>query len=132
MGAESWETWVKWKTDLKTTLREAQKQALEEQGFSSVDEAHEATGADGTASVLDIGKLTKKPEPAACWQPSAAQLEDTFGTSTPTRQQIEDEVDDLTEALGRGESVCVVAYAKSRKTQKLEPVEVLFAGWSFD
>lgn len=132
MGAESWQTWTKWKKDLKTTLHQAQQEALEEQGYESVEEALEVTEADGTASVIDIGKLTKKPEPAGCWQLSKEQLEETFGTATPTRAQIEDAVDELTEDLGRGESLCVVAYAKSKKTQQLEPVEVLFSGWSFD
>lgn len=132
MGSDSWHSWAKWKKDLKTTLREAQKVALEEQGYDSVEEALEATEADGTASVIDIGQFSKKPEPAACWQLSAAQLEETFGTDTPTRAQIEENVDELAEELGRGESLCVVAYAKSKKTQKLQPVEVLFSGWSFD
>lgn len=132
MGSESWASWAKWKKDLPTTLREAQRVALAEQGYDSVEEALEACGADGTASVLDVFRLSKKPEGGACWELPPAQLDETFGTRTPTRAQIEARVDELTEELGRGESLCVVAWAKSKKAGKLEPSEVLFSGWSFD
>ena len=64
--------------------------------------------------------------------PCSTQLEETFGTSTPTRAQIEENVDSLAEELGRGESLCVLAFAKSKKSQKVEPVEVFLSGWSFD
>jgi hypothetical protein len=126
MGSESWTTWVKYQRSLKHTLKAAQRDALEELGFDSVDEAFEAHGEDGTASPLDIFEWSDEPQPAACWTPDEATLERHFGTDRPTRGEVEEHVDELVEGLGRGESLAVVAYENGK------PAEVLFAGWSFD
>lgn len=127
MGSESWSVWVKYSKSMKHTLQVAKQQALEELGYATEDEALEATEADGTASPIDIfSGFSSEPELGACWNLSEAELEEHFGSARPTRAQVEETVDALIERLERGESMCVLAYAKGK------PAEVLFAGWSFD
>lgn len=117
---------MKYQRSLKHTLKAAQKEALKELGFTSVDDAFEAHGEDGTASPLDIFEWSEEPQPAACWALDEATVERHFGSDQPSREDVEAHVDELVEELGRGESLCVVAYEHGK------PAEVLFAGWSFD
>lgn len=126
MGSESWSVWVPYSKSVKQTLKVARKQALDELGYASEDEAFEAFDADGTASPLDIMSFSDAPEPASCWTLDADTLEAHFGSSKPSKDAVEDHVDELIEALSRGESLCVVAWKGGK------PAEVLFAGWSFD
>jgi hypothetical protein len=134
MGSDSWQAWQKWEKSLKSTLAAAQKVALKEQGYDTQDEALEATEADGTASVLDITDWSDEPQPMACWNVPDDVLEETFGTTTPTQQQVEEGVDALHEELGRGEILCVIAWEKPKQPKGAKPVQaaVLFAGWSCD
>lgn len=126
MGSESWSQWYEWKGSLPKTLKAAQKRELAAQGFASLAAARRESELDGTASVLDIHALGDAPEPGVCWVPSGEELEAAGGTATPARVEAEELVEALAEELGRGESVCVVAYAGR------EPKVVFFAGWSFD
>ena len=126
MGADSWSHWQPWSKSLKATLVAAQAVALEEQGYESVDEALEATEADGTASVIDITGFVEEPEAAHCWELTAEECAEHLGAEKPTRAAIEEKIDGLVEGLGRGESLCVVAWKKEK------PEAVYFAGWSFD
>lgn len=126
MGSESWSVWVPYSKSMKHTLKLARQLALDELGYDSEAEAFEACDADGTASPLDISGFSDAPEPASCWALNAATLESQFGSAKPSKVAVEDGVDELLEELGRGESLCVVAWAGGK------PAEVLFAGWSFD
>lgn len=126
MGSESWSQWVPFTKSLTKTFEVAKEEALEELGFDDEKEALEAFDADGTASVLDLSGFVDEPEPGQCWQLTADQLEALFDTTKPTRAAVEDAADQLVEELGRGEALCLVAYANGK------PSEVLFAGWSFD
>lgn len=126
MGSESWSVWVPYTKSVKETLKVARQQALDELGFDSEREALEAYDADGTASPLDIDGFSDAPEPASCWALDAETLEAHFGSAKPSKAAVDDGVDELMEELGRGESLCVVAWKGGK------PAEVLFAGWSFD
>ena len=127
MGSESWSVWVKYSKSMKHTLKVAKQQALEELGYATEEEALEATEADGTASPVDIfNGFASEAEPGSCWELDEDTLQAHFGSATPTKAQVEENVDALVEELGRGESLCVLAYAKGK------PAQVLFAGWSFD
>jgi hypothetical protein len=127
MGSDSWESWTTWSGSLTRTLAAAQQEALAEQGYASQDEALEATEADGTASVLDItGGLSDSVEAGSCWQVGDDELEAALGTARPTRAQVEKGLHALHENLGRGESLCIVAWKSG------EPSDVVFAGWSYD
>lgn len=126
MGSESWSVWVPYTKSVKQTLKVARQQALDELGYASEGEALEACDADGTASPLDIFGFSDAPEPASCWTLDADTLEAHFGSAKPSKDAVEDGVDELLEELGRGESLCVVAWKGGK------PAEVLFAGWSFD
>jgi hypothetical protein len=81
--------------------------------------------ADGTASILDIDHVAERPEPTGVTVLTAAQTAGYFGTERPTRRDVEG-VDAFWEAIGRGEAVCVTLYDGDC------PVELFFAGYSFD
>lgn len=114
---------------------------------ASIDEAREAAAEDGTRSILDIDAIVHHPRPPRDEPPDAMELaafleraegsvckaaplaEDDlrklFGTTRPTRQQIE-VCEDLFEQIDRGEAIYIVVYDDG------EPAQIYFAGYSFD
>jgi hypothetical protein len=91
----------------------------------SIEEAMEASDADGTRSILDL--LTVGDEPdfcVACRLPDERLL-DLFDTTEPTREKIEQSME-LFEDLERGHGICTIAYKNGK------PDELFFAGYSFD
>jgi hypothetical protein len=53
-------------------------------------------------------------------------LEEYFGTTQPTRQDIEQNIEDFFEEIERGQGVYIIAY------QHGQPSEIFFGGYSFD
>jgi hypothetical protein len=91
----------------------------------SIDEAMEATDADGSRSILDMYQMGTAPEPATMCPVSENELMEFFGTTRPTREQVL-ESDAFFESIGRGEGRYIVLY--DGKT----PKEIVFVGYSFD
>ena len=131
MGADSWDQWVPWIKDVKTSLSLAQAKELSDRDVSSLDELYEAAADAGeepgeTACVLDIFALSKRKTAGKCLELNAAASEKYFGAAKPTKAQIKRGQKKLFEVLERGEQVCVVAYEKGK------PSEVYFAGYTVD
>ena len=80
---------------------------------------------NGTASILDISRISDQPDFCCAAPLSSAELERYFGTQKPTEAMAR-ESDDLWEDLERGMARYVVLYEGD------EPKGIYFAGYSFD
>jgi|SRR4051794_38415740 hypothetical protein len=92
---------------------------------SSIQEALEDSGADGTRSILDLDHVSEEPEVCAVAPLPDKILEELFGTTQPTRAMVEPNMD-FWEPMERGEGVYIILYRDGK------PDEVCFAGYSFD
>ena len=92
---------------------------------SSIDEAREDSDADGTRSILDVSRISDKPDYDAVARVSDSELEEYFGTAKPTAEDVED-CEELFEQIERGQGICVVVYEED------EPSQIFFAGYSYD
>jgi hypothetical protein len=92
---------------------------------ASIEEAFEASEADGTRSILDIERIGGDPDYRVAAPLPAETLISLFGTAQPTREMVEENLD-FFEDIERGKAIYVVLYADGR------PSEILFAGYSFD
>ncbi|MEO1132506.1 MAG: hypothetical protein AAFX40_07340 [Cyanobacteria bacterium J06639_1] len=118
----------------------------------SISEAIEAAGSDGTRSILDIERLSPDPisedeipDDFEAWIERAlgtsfplppAMLTELFGTEKPTREEVEavlirEEMregmaDKFWDEIDRGSCRHVIVYEDD------VPIEIFFAGYSFD
>jgi hypothetical protein len=92
---------------------------------ASIQQAFADAGADGTRSILDLGRVSEEPDFGAAAPLPDAVLQDLFGTTRPTRPMVEAS-EDFWEDLERGQGIYVVLYWDNR------PDEILFAGYSYD
>jgi hypothetical protein len=104
---------------------------IEEAIAAVVDAAEE----DGTESILDMFSITETEEYNAVCPLQPSELMDIFGTVDPSVKQVKsvllvqegtDEWEQFWESIGRGTGRCIVCYEDKR------PVELFFAGYSFD
>ena len=91
---------------------------------ASIADAVEAADADGTRSILDLNRVADEPDFFTAARMPDEDLMEFFGTTRPTREQVED--GDFWEDLERGHGLYVVLYKDG------EPDELFFAGYSFD
>ena len=91
----------------------------------TIDDAIRAADADGTRSILDLDHVSDEPEPEAVTPLNEEFLEELYGTTRPTRQQVLDNMD-FFEEVERGQGILITLYRDDR------PDEYLFAGYSFD
>jgi hypothetical protein len=91
----------------------------------SIREAQAAAGADGTRSILDIATVAKEPDLFVAVPVDDEALEELYGTTRPTRQMVEENMDFLAD-VDRGHCVYLITYKEN------DPDEILFAGYSFD
>jgi len=99
----------------------------------SIKEALIDSDAEGTASILDISKISPKPK-FLCASPfDKAKLKEVLGHDTPAREEILDpkgrlipRIPSLYEGVARGEAI-YMPFFKNRK-----PVELFFFGYSVD
>jgi hypothetical protein len=94
-------------------------------GHDSIEEALEDSDADGTRSILDLDHVADEPDFGAVAPLGDEALLDYFGTTTPTREMVE-QSDGLFEDIERGHGVYVVLYRDGA------PDELFFAGYSYD
>ncbi len=92
---------------------------------ATIDQALAASGADGTRSILDIGETGDEPGFGVAARLDDAVLMDLFGTTEPTREMIEANMD-FFDDIERGQAVYLVAYRDG------QPHELFFAGYSYD
>jgi hypothetical protein len=90
----------------------------------TVREALRASGADGTRSILDLSRVTKRPELGAVSPLPDETLLDLYGTTRPTREMVEQGAD--SEYIERGQGIYIIVYRDD------QPDEILFAGYSYD
>ena len=97
----------------------------------SIDELLQMTGENGTHSILDITHISDIPEFCAATPLSKHRYLKFFGTTTPTRAQIEAandvQGDRFDEGIRRWEAVYVVVHDESGS-----PIEYVFVGASGD
>jgi len=92
---------------------------------ASIEAALEASEADGTRSILDIGSISDEPADGASCAPSDDELTRLFGTTTPSVDQISD-CDEFWDTLERGQARHIVIHGSDG------PYQIFFAGYSFD
>jgi hypothetical protein len=80
---------------------------------------------DGTRSILDIDAISDEPEFGAATPLAPDLLESLYGTTEPTAEMVENNMDFL-EEVDRGQAVYIVCYTAGT------PSHILFAGYSFD
>jgi hypothetical protein len=91
----------------------------------SIEEALLASDADGTRSILDIDHISKQPEFCSAAPLPEQVLLDLYGTRTPSRSAVEENMDFLAD-IERGHAVYIELFENGRAA------EILFAGYSFD
>ena len=94
-------------------------------GHASIEDAREDAAEDGTRSILDLDHVAGEPEFCAAAPLPDETLLELFGTTTPTRAVVEQNMN-FFEEIERGHGVYVVLYRRGR------PDELFFAGYSFD
>lgn len=132
MGAEPWDYFVPYEPNIQSALDKLRQREFRagryrgaELSPSSIEEAIENADADGTGSILDITTVADEPDfCTVCPLPDDA-LEDLFGTTQPTRQMIEENLD-FYEEIERGQGVYIIAHKDGK------PSEIFFGGYSFD
>jgi hypothetical protein len=75
----------------------------------SIEEAIEDADADGTRSILDIMRVAEEPDFCVAAPLSEVVLDSLFGTTQPTRQMIDENMD-FWDDLERGHCIYIVAY----------------------
>ena len=146
MGAHAWFYFVPFESDLTkslTALRErefragryapverfprfpADPQHQPGPRHASIEAAREAAGASGTRSILDMTRISAKPDFGAVTPLDQAELLEFFGTTRPAHDDVADN-DDLFDEIERGQGICLVVYDDDA------PSEIYFAGYSYD
>ena len=95
------------------------------QQHSSIEEAMEDAAEDGTRSILDLDHVSDFPEYFAIAPLDDKVLLDLYGTTMPTHEMVEQEMDFLDD-VERGQGVYIVLYRDG------QPDEIFIAGYSFD
>ena len=91
----------------------------------SIAEALEASGEDGTRSILDIERVSDKPAFSAACRLSKERLKKLYGTIYPTHEMVTKNMDFFND-IERGHCIFFIIYKNAK------PSEILFAGYSFD
>jgi hypothetical protein len=147
MGAEPYYYFVKYNADVDAALQELRDQEFQAGRYNpvmrhlsfpigpdspspgarhdSIQEALEASDADGTRSILDLDHVSEQPDFCAVAPLPPEELERLFGTEQPTHEMIE-QSGELFEGMERGQGVYIIAYKDG------QPDELFFGGYSFD
>jgi hypothetical protein len=149
MGAEPYWYFVKYQPDVNAALQELRRREFEAGRYfpamllpsslfplgphspspgaqhESVEDAIEEAEASGTASILDLDRVSDEPDYGAVTPLAESMLEELYGTTRPTREMIEQNMD-FFEEIERGQGIYTVAYKDG------VPDELFFAGYSYD
>ena len=132
MGAEPWDYFVTYEPNIQTALDKLRQREFAAGRFrgselnpTSIREAFENMDADGTASILDIERVSDEADYGAVCPLSSSELTRYFGTDKPTRDQITTNMD-YYEDIERGQGIYIIVYKDDK------PSEIFFAGYSFD
>ena len=147
MGAEPYYYFVKYNPDIDAALQELREREFKAGRYNpvihhldfpiepdapspgaqhdSIEEALEASNADGTRSILDLNHVSEEPDFCAVAPLRPEELDQLFGTKQPTHDMIE-QCEELFENMDRGQGIYIVAYKDG------QPDEIFFGGYSFD
>lgn len=132
MGAEPYDYVVPYDPDPQAALERLRADVFASGRYrgaedtpESPEEAFEMMDEDGTASILDIMRVSEKPGFCAAAPMSEVELEACFGTTRPSLAQIRNS-DVFWDGIDRGHARYVVVYEGD------EPRSLYFAGYSFD
>jgi hypothetical protein len=147
MGAHAYFYFVKYQPDLDEALQELRQQEFQAGRYNpvipfpnfpigprspspgaqhaSIEDAFEDADADGTRSILDLNRISEEPDYGAVTPIADETLLELFGTTHPTRQMIEQNMD-FFEEIERGQGVSIILYKDDK------PDEIFFAGYSYD
>jgi hypothetical protein len=144
MGAEPWSYFVPYVPDFQTALEQLREREFTagrynpasgydgtygrglpvEERPSTIEEARELADADGTRSILDMDHVGDEADYGVAKRLSSTELQHYFGTTEPTRLDIEQA--EFWEDIERGQGICCVVYENGK------PRELFFAGYSYD
>lgn len=146
MGARSWLYFVPYRNDIQAALDELKAVELAAGRYypiipsamgsakmakrartrhATIDAARQAACEEGTRSILDIDVVGTTPRAGQMVAISPRKLLALFGTTQPTRAQVEAN-QDFFEEIGRGHAIYILLYVDRK------PTEICFAGMSFD
>jgi hypothetical protein len=132
VGAQAYEYTVPYESDVQAALEKLRRRVFESKKFNGAEfdpptpeAAFELTDADGTRSILDISRISDRPDFCCAAPLSSEELEQYFGTAKPTEAAVQ-YADDFWEDLERGMARYVILYEGD------EPSAIYFAGYSFD
>jgi hypothetical protein len=92
---------------------------------ASIQEAVEAAEEDGTRSILDIERISQRPQYNSSCALTDNELTRLFGRTTPSLDAIQN-CDEFWDGLERGQARHIVIHGPSG------PSHIFFAGYSFD
>ena len=146
MGAEPYWYFVKYEPDVEAALQKLRQREFAAGRYNpvtsslvfplgpdapspgaqhaSIEEALEASGEEGTRSILDLAQIGPEAEFLVAKLLSKDDLEAIFGTAQPTHEMLEDF--SVFDSLERGTGVCVTVYKDGK------PSELFFGGYSID
>jgi hypothetical protein len=93
----------------------------------SPEDAVKVTEPEGTRSILDVSRICDTPDYFAASPFSDEEVEDYFGTSKPTLQEVKTKQRVAADNIGRGSARYLVAYDEAGC-----PCNYVFMGYSFD
>jgi hypothetical protein len=147
MGAHPYYYFVKYQPDIEAALEELRQREFRAGRYNpvisfpefpigakspapgakhaTIEAALEDSDADGTRSILDLDHVADEPDFGAVTPLDELGLQDLFGTTKPTRDMIEQNLD-FFEDIERGHGVYILAHKNGK------PDEICFAGYSFD
>lgn len=144
MGGHPWYYFVPFQSDISAALHELRQREFQAGRYNpamsfpmdvdasspgaqhaSIEEALDASDADGTRSILDMVRVGESPALGVVVPLPLEQLEELYGTQQPTRKMIEQNMEFLDE-IERGEGVYVIVYKDGSAS------EIFFAGYSYD
>ena len=132
MGGRPYQYVVPYQANLQAVLERLRNDVFERGEYwgsearpRSIAEAVRRSGESGTASILDIERISKTPRSCCAAPLTDEEIDRYFGGQPPTVKMVE-ECEDLWEELERGMARYVVI------SEGGVPKEVVFVGYSFD
>jgi hypothetical protein len=147
MGAHPYWYFVEYRPDLDEALQELREREFQAGRYNpvtpfptfpldlseapgaqhdSIEDAQEDAAEDGTRSILDLSMVGDEPDYDVAARIPDSELLNLYGTTKPTREMLESDLGFFSEDMERGQGVCTIVYKGG------QPVEILFAGLSFD
>lgn len=112
--------------DMREELKEWLRRMKSLKEPTTIEELLDWNGEDGTHSILDIAGISSTPKFGMAIPLSSQQLIDLFESEKPTKDLIEQKVDEIMGLRKRWEATYIVIYKDGL------PNEIFFAGFSGD